>query len=138
MKFKKDKEYIILLKTNKTIRIIVNKVTKLKDESQDVQSIDCMSGWEFNFNNEKLNCIDIIDPVNNIELFMMYINWNNFNREGPHQDLVFAEKVWLSILNTMLSRSYVKQGSGKLESFDLNRLTAMFSKIPLHDFHLDC
>ena len=70
--FKKDKEYIILLKTNKTLRIIVTKVVKLPDESLDVQSKDCLSNWDFNFNNEKLNCLEIIEPVNNSELFSNY------------------------------------------------------------------
>lgn len=136
--FKKDKEYIILLKTNKTLRIIVTKVVKLPDESLDVQSKDCLSNWDFNFNNEKLNCLEIIEPVNNSELFIMYINWNNFYRNGFNQDLEYAEQVRQSILKTLLSRSYVKQGSGKLELYDLSLLQKMFPKHCKEDFHLDC
>ncbi len=138
MKFKKDKEYIILIKTNKTVRIVVSKTTTLDDGSQDVVSKDCMSGWDFKFNSNKLNCIRVIEPINNTEIFSMYINWNNFNQKGVHQNLILAKEIQQSIFNTLVSRSFVKQGSSKLETYDLSLIEKILPGIPLENFYLHC
>lgn len=138
MKFKKDKEYIILLKTNKTIRIVVNKTTTLKDGSQDIISKDCMSGWDFKFNSNKLNCIRVIEPISNTEIFSMYINWNNFYRKGIHQNLTFAREIQQNIFNSLVSRSFVKQGSSKLEVYDFSLIEKILPGIPIENFYLQC
>lgn len=138
MKFKKDKEYIILLKTNKTIRIVVSKTTTLKDGSQDIISKDCMSGWDFKFNSNKLNCIRVIEPISNTEIFSMYINWNNFYRKGIHQNLTFAREIQQNIFNSLVSRSFVKQGSSKLEVYDFSLIEKILPGIPIENFYLQC
>ena len=138
MKFKKDKEYIILLKTNKTIRIVVSKTTTLEDGSQDIISKDCKSGWDFKFNSNKLNCIRIIEPISNTEIFSMYINWNNFYRKGIHQNLTFAREIQQNIFNSLVSRSFVKQGSSKLEIYDFSLIERILPGIPIENFYLQC
>lgn len=62
----------------------------------------------------------LLPCITNTELFTMYVNWSNFFRQGPHQDLAYAEQVRQSILSTIKSRGLVKEGDGKLENFDRN------------------
>lgn len=121
--FKAKREYILITKLNKVIRIVVSKAKWSEDKThQIVESTQVNSGLAFNFKTNNLDAVEVIEPIANDEFFTMYTNWNNFVRPGIHQDLEFAAQLHQKIINTFNSRSYVMQGSSKFEDFDLNRL----------------
>lgn len=121
--FKAKREYILITKLNKVIRIVVSKAKWSEDKThQIVESTQVNSGWAFNFKTNDLNVLEVIEPVDSTDFMIMYTNWNNFVRPGPHQDLEFAAQLHQKIINTFNTRSYVVQGSSKFEAFDLNRL----------------
>ena len=69
---------------------------------------------------EEFNILSV--PVTNTDFFEMYINWNNWNKEGVHQDLEYAYNLKIKILTTLRTRDIVKFGDGKFEDYDYKRL----------------
>lgn len=134
--FKKDKEYLIYINNDpKKYRVICNKI--IKDTKGTVVEI------HFTIYKELLKLkpeqiVSVIQPIENVEFFSMYINWYNFYKEGPHQDLEYAEKVHQTILNSLSEKSFVQKGTGAFVAFDYTRLDKLFSAIkskPLHILH---
>ena len=68
----------------------------------------------------------------------MYINYMNFVREGINQDLTFAAQVKESILQSLLTKSFVKEGAGKFVDYDFKLLYKLFPDINLSDISLGC
>lgn len=137
MDFRKEKEYISRIGNNTPIRFIVSKVKIAEDKSFKEIS------YKYNdkvvtFKNTEVHHITFIEPIDNVALFTMYINWMNHLRPGIHQDLLFAEQVKESIKQTLITRSYVKEGTGKFTDYDFNLLNKMFPSLSLTIFSLGC
>ena len=138
MKFKKDKEYILQY-DNHNVRIIITKVTTLADDSKQVFYKDCNTDIEYDFNlRDKQTFLKIIEPVSCTEMFTMYVNWNNFYKKGPMQDLDYASNLHKSIFNTLFYRSFIKYGSGKFEDYDYLCLKTVLSDWSVEVFGLSC
>lgn len=118
--FKKDKEYLIYISDDPNqYRVICNKV--VKDTKANVVEIQfTINGEILKLKSEQI--VSVIQPIENVEFFTMYTNWNNFYREGINQDLEYAYKVYKSILQSLDQKSIVLEGTGAFVSFDYNRL----------------
>ena len=122
--FRKEREYLIQI-NNELFRLICNKVTKnTKGEIISYTFTNPVipnSNYEFTI--EEVSKFGTIkEPVDNTELFQMYINWLNFKRESIHQDLKYAEELRIKILNTLKDRTHVRYGTGALVEYDLNKI----------------
>lgn len=140
VKFKKDKEYIFLNKLGKYVRILVEKVSVVTIEGIEYQSVKskCLvTNWEFNFVTNDFQVKDIFEPITCTEFFIMYTNWNNFNREGFHQDIQYADELKQKIITTLSERSIVKKGSSKFEDYDYRLLIKLLGHDNLHFLNLE-
>ena len=122
--FRKEREYLIQI-NNELFRLICIKVTKnTKGEIVSYTFTNPVipnSKYEFTVE-EVFKFGTIKEPVDNTELFQMYINWLNFKRESIHQDLKYAEELRIKILNTLKDRTHVRYGTGALVEYDLNKI----------------
>ena len=122
--FRKEREYLIQI-NNELFRLICIKVTKnTKGEIVSYTFTNPVipnSKYEFTVE-EVFKFGTIKEPVDNTELFQMYINWLNFKRESIHQDLKYAEELRIKILNTLKDRTHVRYGTGALIEYDLNKI----------------
>lgn len=115
-KFKKDKEYNLYINDWKYNLLFIGR-------DKDMLIFHDIHGITYKCQVD--NIMDISEPVSATEMFQMYTNWNNFHREGIHQDLEFAENIRSKINNTLVERKYVVVGSGKLEPFDFRLIDKM-------------
>ena len=118
--FEKDKEYIVQFQ-DKTTRAVILKV--LKCTKGNIKTIDFyLPDFEDKrtLTLEEFNILSV--PITNTDFFEMYINWNNWNKEGVHQDLEYAYNLKIKILTTLRTRDIVKFGDGKFEDYDYKRL----------------
>lgn len=124
MNISKEKEYFIGILPNHFLYVICTKITKDKHgnvESISFKSIDSGSVTTYSIE-EVNNFCGIIQPIDNAEFFTMYVNWNNFYREGFHQDLDYAKQLALKILKMIKDRSCVRFGAGAFVQYDWNKL----------------
>ena len=91
--FKKEKEYYIEVSPKLFIKHVCKKIKK--NTKGEIIFIVFYFPWnsvtKIYSVEEMNNFISVIEPVDNTEFFSMYINWLNFYRPGPHQDLTFAK-----------------------------------------------
>ena len=123
MNFRKENEYLIEIFSQHFFRLICTKITK--NPKGEIES--------YTFNNPVTNetstylvketnrFLKVIEPVDNLEMFKMYINWLNFKREGLHQDSVFAKQIAEKIINVLKERSYVMYGAGSWVDYDFRK-----------------
>lgn len=137
MEFRKEKEYILFDGDKSPVRFIVSKVKTAEDNS--FKEITYKVGDQtVTFKTTEIEGLVFIEPIDNVAIFTMYINWMNHLRPGIHQDLLFAEQVKKSIKQTLITRSYVKEGTGKFTDYDFNLLNKMFPSLSLTIFSLGC
>ena len=114
MIFSKEKEYLIGILPRHFLYVICTKI--VKDKSGNVESISFKSidsNQTLTYTIEEVNNFcGVIVPIDCSEFFTMYLNWNNFYKEGPHQDLEYAKQLALTILKVVKARSCVRFGSG--------------------------
>lgn len=130
--FRKKKEYIY-----NGSRIVVEKV-KEEDNKSFKTIFYVTSNTNSSFKDVDVNIKDFIEPIDNLTFYSMYINYMNFVREGIHQDLTFAAQVKESILQSLLTKSFVKEGAGKFVDYDFKLLYKLFPDINLSDISLGC
>lgn len=129
---KKDKEYIIRVKGDYTSsRFIVTKTffDDKKPENDYMMVCHSSPGHEI----KKIMLKDLLhieEPVNKTELFIMWTNWNSMKRI----DLERAEILRHEITNTLKSRSYVQYGTGKLESYDYEKMYELRTDIKSENY----
>lgn len=119
---KKDKEYLFVDSLGQKSRLICTKIEK-DSKGILVKALfvnPFIPSQIFEYNLEELNVFSIYDPIDNTEFFSMYINWRNFYRDGVHQDLDKAYQIYLSILESLSVRSYVRIGTGAFVDYDYN------------------
>ena len=133
MIYKADKEIMCYDQNNDQFKMLILKVTKNKDgilETIVTKNLDSFKKeitWSFS---DFLKTFPkIYECVTNTEVFIMYTNWNNFKKEGIHQDTSFADKIRRDVLNTLKLRCTVTEGTGKLEDFDRNLLHRLFKNL---------
>lgn len=137
MDFRKEKEYILIEGDKLPVRFIVTKVKIAEDKS--FKEITYKAGTNtVTFKTTEVEGLHFIEPIDNVSFFTMYINWMNYVRPGVHQDLVFAEKVKESIKQSLITRSYVREGTGKFIDYDFNLLNKMFPSLDLNLISLGC
>lgn len=125
---KKDKEYILKYNDSadkghrKIITIVPIKVLHDKVQKTVITAIDISTFSEVTIDENSISDLTVINPVTNIELFTMYINYKNFVNPGPNQDLLYAKEVKRQIKTTLHEREYVSYGSGKLEAYDYSKM----------------
>lgn len=137
MDFRKEKEYISQVGDNIPTRFIVTKVKTAEDKS--FKEISYKHNEKVvTFKNTEVDHITFIEPVDNVSFFTMYVNWMNYMRPGVHQDLLFADKVKESVKQSLITRSYVKEGTGKFVDYDFNLLEKMFPSLDLNLISLGC
>ena len=129
MIFKEKKEYLIKLGVdNKQYRLICTKVTKnIKGEIVSFSFIDTItenSCYEFTLEEVK-EFNEIQEPIDNLKFFQMYINWNNFYRDGFNQDLDYAKQLALKILKIVKERGCVRYGAGAFVRYDWDKLNLL-------------
>lgn len=130
--FRKNREYIY-----DGSRIMVQKVKE--EDNKAFKTITFVSGTiTDSFKDIDVLIKDFIEPIDNLTFYSMYINYMNFIREGVHQDLEFAVQVKESILQSLLTKSYVKEGAGKFVDYDFKLLYKLFPDINLLDISLGC
>ena len=124
MIFSKEKEYFIGILPRHCLYVICTKI--VKDKSGNVESISFKSldsDQTLTYTIEEVNNFcNVIQPIDNAEFFTMYVNWNNFYKEGPHQDLDYAKQLALTILKVVKARSCVRFGSGAFVRYDWDKL----------------
>lgn len=117
----KPKKELLILIDNKITRIVIKKVNKDVTGLIKTLIIDLVDkDQSLTILYENLKVVSV--PLTSTEFFTMYINWLNFNRIGVHQDLVYAENLKGSILQTIVERDIVIYGDGKFEQYDYNNL----------------
>ena len=125
MDFRKEREYLIEHPINDCHRLVCTKVTK-NTKGEVISYIftnPVIENSRYEFTLEEVKAFnDVREPVDNTELFQMYINWLNFRRDGIHQDLIFAEQLRLKIINTLQNRTHVHYGAGALVEYDHVRI----------------
>ena len=123
MNFRKENEYLIEIFPQHFFRLICTKITKNpKGEIESYTFKNPATNETFIYKIEEANkFITVIEPVDNLEMFKMYINWLNFKREGLHQDSVFAKQIAEKIINILKERSYVMYGAGSWVDYDFRK-----------------
>lgn len=130
--FRKKKEYIY-----NGSRIIVEKVKE--EDNKSFKTITFVtSNTAGSFRDIDVNTKEFIEPIDNLTFYSMYVNYMNFVREGMYQDLTFAAQVKESILQSLLTKSFVKEGAGKFVDYDFKLLYKLFPNINLSDISLGC
>lgn len=123
--FKKDKEYFI-----NGIRCICTKIKKdTKGNIINISFIDLEANKELIFKLEDIHTIK--NPIENVEFFSMYLNWNNYYRKGLHQDLEFAKEIFFNIINSLNDRSFVISGTGSFVNYDYKKLYTLLNSYDL-------
>ena len=123
MIFRKENEYIIEIIPQHPLRLICIKVKKkVKGEIESYTFNNPVTNETSTYLVKETNrFLKVIEPVDNLEMFKMYINWLNFKREGLHQDLVFAKQIAEKIINILKERSYVMYGAGSWVDYDFRK-----------------
>ena len=124
MMFSKEKEYFIGILPRHFLYVICTKI--VKDKSGNVESISFKSldsDQTLTYTIEEVNNFcGVTQPIDNAEFFTMYVNWNNFYRDGFNQDLDYAKQLALTILKVVKDRSCVRFGSGAFVRYDWDKL----------------
>ena len=123
MIFRKENEYIIEIIPQHLLRLVCIKVKKnVKGEIESYTFNNPVTNETSTYLVKETNkFLKVIEPVDNLEMFKMHINWLNFKREGLHQDLVFAKQIAEKISNTLKERSYVMYGAGSWVDYDFRK-----------------
>ena len=123
MNFRKENEYLIEIFPQHFFRLICTKITKNpKGEIESYTFKNPVTNEISIYKIEEANkFITVIEPIDNLEMFKMYINWLNFKREGLHQDSVFAKQIAEKIINILKERSYVMYGAGSWVDYDFRK-----------------
>lgn len=127
MIFSKEKEYFISILPQQFLYVICTKI--VKDKSGNVESISfkpIYSDQVLTYTIKEVNNFcGVIVPIDCSEFFTMYVNWNNFYKEGPHQDLEYAKQLALKILKIVKERNCVRYGSGAFVNYDFDKLNRL-------------
>lgn len=127
MNFRKENEYLIEIIPQHFSRLICAKITKNpKGEIESYTFKNPVTAEVSTYKVEEANkFFSVTEPVDNLEMFKMYIGWLNFAREGIHQDLVFAKQVAEKAINTLKERSYVIYGAASWVDADFKKRDAI-------------
>lgn len=136
MDFREKKEYIGI-DNSIPFRFIVSKIKIAEDKSyKDI--IYRNKDKVITFRNTQVSHIHFIEPIDNVSFFGMYINWFNFYQVGIHQDLHLAEQIKEAIMQSFITRSYVKEGTGKFTDYDFMLFNKVFPSLDINSFSLSC
>lgn len=126
---RKDREYSLIIE-NKQDHWVVTGIER-DDKTKCLKAVtatNVRSGATNTFTRDEF--MRAKQCVNNCDLFIMFCNWQNFFRPGPHQDLEYARRLRLTILKTLAENGWVIKGAGKLEAPDFRIVEKIQSNHP--------
>lgn len=132
--FKEGFEYLVETNAPFPHRVVVNKIQY--DKQKINFTLICYRDNDpsdlITIMNDQI--INVIEPINSIEVFQMWIKYNSLVNKIPK---IESEKLRDQITETFKMRSYVMFGNKKLEPYDYKNMYALRTDIDSHNFVIE-